>query len=139
MDHFILFYKVFGILMLFFVVYLVYARMSKPKKWPWYRTREVNRTKDNRGVMRSVSVSGESSGGEVTMSVFTGIFIILIISLFMVMAYFSIKLTMKRYEIAGDAIKQGNTGAAAAVLAPEIGEGIGGLIGGFKGNNNFGY
>jgi len=133
MEHLILFYSVFGILMLSFVVYLIYAKMSKPQKWPWYRTREVNKTKDNRGVMRSVSVSEESSGGQATTGVFAGIIFIVIISLFVVMAYFSIKLSMKRYEIAGDAIKKGNTNVAAAALAPEIGQGIGGVIGGFKG------
>lgn len=62
---------------------------------------------------------------------------ILVIGLMIVMIYFSIKLSLKRYEIAGDAIKQGHTGVAAAALAPEIGEGIGDVIGGITGNNRY--
>jgi len=62
---------------------------------------------------------------------------VLVIVLTIVMVYFSIKLSMKRYEIAGDAIKHGHTGVAAAALAPEIGEGIGDVIGGITGSNRY--
>ena len=41
-------------------------------------------------------------------------------------------MTMKRYEIAGQAIKQGNTGIAIAALSPEIGKGFGSILGTLK-------
>ena len=43
--------------------------------------------------------------------------------------YFNIK----RYQLVSTAIHSGNTGVALALLAPEIGEGVGSAIGTFPG------
>jgi len=54
-----------------------------------------------------------------------GIFIFLIFIIFFVgIVFISFKMTMTRYKIAGEAIKQGNTGVAATIMAPEIGQGF---------------
>ena len=54
-----------------------------------------------------------------------------------VMIYFNIKLSIKRYEIAENAIKHGHTGVATAALAPEIGEGISDAIVGITDTNRY--
>lgn len=133
MEKLVLFLTVVGILILFFTIYIVYAKVSKPPKWPWHKTTEVVTKKSRSGKMRSITTTESSSGGTVIGGIGVMLLIILFIGLFVVMIYFSIKMTMERYKIAGQAIKQGNTGVAAMVLAPEIGEGVGAGVQGLFG------
>jgi hypothetical protein len=105
--------------------YITYAAVYK--KCPF-----KPKPKDNPSKLTSVEYDDSQSPSIGVILIF-----VLVIGLMIVMIYFSIKLSMKRYEIAGDAIKHGHTGVAAAALAPEIGEGIGDAIGGITGSNRY--
>lgn len=106
-------------------VYTTIAWFSKPKLWPF--------KKHNKDKQRSLSYR-DADGDDYKPSTGSNVVVVLIgiilFIFFVVAMYFGIKMTMMRYKIAGDAIKQGNTGVAAAALAPEIGEGIGAAAGG---------
>ena len=69
------------------------------------------------------------------MSIFIGVIFVIILILIPIGIYFSYKTSMKRYEIAGEAMKQGNTTLAMTALAPEIGEGISSVFN--RNNNNY--
>ena len=69
------------------------------------------------------------------MSIFIGVIFVIILILIPIGIYFSYKTSMKRYEIAGQAMKQGNTTLAMTALAPEIGEGISSVFN--RNNNNY--
>lgn len=69
----------------------------------------------------SHSEGNKNSSATMLMGLFTVIFMIM----FAVGMYYSIKMSTERYKIAGQAIEKGDKGTAAAVLAPEIGEGVG--------------
>lgn len=131
-----LFLVTFVALFICFGVYLVYANVSKPKKWPFNTTKVVKKEKQPSGAMMYVQHSESNSGMSTGMSILVMIIFIAIIALIIVGAYFSIKMSMKRYEIAGEAIRRGNTGAATAVLAPEIGSGVGSALGGLFGSKH---
>lgn len=101
------------------LVYITYAAVKKkcPFKPKYKKSKLTSAEMDDN---QSTTIGG----------IGVAIIFILIIGLMIVAIYFSIKLSIKRYELAGDALKQGHTGVAAAALAPEIGEGIGDVIGG---------
>ena len=86
-----------------------------------FRKKEETKTKSQ----LSKSTNNTDSSG----SMF-GIFIFIIF--FVGIAFISFKMTMARYKIAGEAIKQGNTGIAAAIMAPEIGQGISSGLSGLR-------
>lgn len=132
MEKFVLFLTVFITLVIFFAIYLVVGKMSKHPMWPWHETKEVVTTKSSSGMLRSISTYESSSSKSVLGSIGIVLIVILFIALFIVLVFFSIKLSMKRYEIANQAIKEGNTGLAVSALAPEIGEGIGSVLGKFN-------
>jgi len=54
--------------------------------------------------------------------------ILLFLLVFVVIGYFSIKMTMARYDLANKALASGNGQLAMAALAPEIGSGIGSIF-----------
>lgn len=110
-------------MLLALLIYMIYAAIKK--KCPFKRKLEKS------SELTSVEIDDNQSftmGG-----IGIAIIFILVIGLMIVAIYFSIKLSIKRYELAGDALKHGHTGVAAAALAPEIGEGIGDAIGGITG------
>ena len=99
------------------------------KIWPFHKKNDDVKSKSARGLSKTNVENNNQSGlGAI------GIFIFIVFILFFVgIVFISFKITMARYKIAGEAIKQGNTTVAAAVLAPEIGQGINaGLSGLFR-------
>lgn len=66
------------------------------------------------------------------------VFIVIIMVLALALAIASIYTTIFRYKIAGEAIHSGNTGVAVAALSPEIGQGVGSILGDITGRR-FGY
>ena len=117
------------------LIYMIYAAIKK--KCPFKPKRKQSSKLTSAEILTSADMDGNQSfstaGG-----IGVAIIFILVIGLIIVAIYFSIKLSMKRYELAGDALKHGHAGVAAAALAPEIGTGIGDAIGGITGgmNNN---
>lgn len=106
-----------------FVVYIAYA--YKSKKWP-FQSKEQPKSNStlSETVVQMESTSTENSGiGILVLIIFIAVF-----ALSAIAAYFSVKMSMKRYGVAESALKQGNTGVAVAALSPEIGEGIGDVM-----------
>lgn len=66
------------------------------------------------------------------------VFIVIIMILVLALVIASIYTTVFRYKIAGEAIHSGNTGVAVAALSPEIGQGVGSILGDITGHR-FGY
>jgi Na+-transporting methylmalonyl-CoA/oxaloacetate decarboxylase gamma subunit len=136
MEHLIM---AVTLLVLLLLAYLLWARFSHPRRWPWSHEKEKTKTKDTL-YMRQDDDDDEEGGHAVVhhnrfMENFgSAILIALVVGLFIVLIYYAIKLDMKRYEIAGDAINKGNTGVAVAALAPEIGSGIGDALEGLMGS-----
>lgn len=120
-----------------FGAYLIYAFSAKPKKWPFLKSKKVETEKTPSGAMMTVTRSHSASPASVGGSILVVVIVIIFVALFIVGFYFSIKLTMKRYEIAGEAARQGNTGVALAAMAPELGQGIGSILGGITGNTHY--
>lgn len=58
------------------------------------------------------------------------IFVIILFIGFVALAIVGIWVSLKRYQLASEAIEKGDTGTAIAALSPEIGEGVGSVIGG---------
>jgi uncharacterized protein YpmB len=118
-------------------IYLIYAHSSEPKKWPFHTKEKVNQVdhESGDGSVFTVVHSKPLSNGDTIGSVFIIIFLIIFFALFIVGMYWSLKTSMKRYDIADDAIKKGHAGVAVAALSPEIGEGIGAAVSGLWGNN----
>jgi len=58
------------------------------------------------------------------------IILVLFLGTVLVIVGVSMYLSIKRYQLMGKAIAQGNTGTAIALAAPEIGSGIGSIFGG---------
>ena len=99
------------------------------KIWPFHKKNDdvKSKSKSVRGLSKT-TVENNQSGSAI------GIFIFIIFMLFFVgIIFISFKMTMARYKIAGEAIKQGNTTVAAAVMAPEIGQGITAGLSGLSG------
>jgi hypothetical protein len=115
-------------------IYLIHAYASKPKKWPFH-SKEKLKVVSNTGISTTVIQSTPSSTGNIIGTVLVLIFFIGIFSFFIVASYWSVKMSMKRYDIADSAIKKGNTGVAVAALSPEIGAGIGTAVSDLWGNN----
>ena len=99
------------------------------KIWPFHKKNDDVKSKSARGLSKTTVENNQSGSGTAI-----GIFIFIIFMLFFVgIIFISFKITITRYKIAGEAIKQGNTTVAAAVMAPEIGQGINaGLSGLFR-------
>lgn len=108
-------------------IYLNYA--GTHGKWPFIVNTKIISS------LKSRDTSNKNYSTELPVWAGLSIFIIFII-LFIVIIYFSIKTSMARYKLAGEALKSGNKGLAVAALAPEIGEGIGAGLGGLFGNQN---
>lgn len=116
-----------GLIFLTAGIYVAIAYFSEPKKWPFKKDDDKKKSDDKaQHAMQSFSDSGSTGtlGGVVAV-----IIVILFIGLFIFAMYWGIKMSMMRYQIAGDAIKKGNTGLALGALAPEIGEGVGYVVG----------
>lgn len=115
-----------------FIVYLIYA--SAYSLWPFKNKKSnINTTTTSkyssrlRGINNTPGVDDNkfSTGiGIILMMLFFGFFIFII--------YLVTRANIARYQLASQAIKSGQGGVAAAALAPEIGEGIGDLFGGFR-------
>lgn len=119
-----LFLIIFTILIVGFIIYLLYANLSKPKKWPFVKkTVIIKEVPTIHGLATVVRDEPVSTGNSVS-SIVGVIIIIIILAVSLVFIYIGMKITLKRYEIAGQAIKQGDTGVAVAALAPEIGQGV---------------
>ena len=126
MIHTILF--LLSLVFLLTGVYIAIAWFSKPKLWPF---KKHNKSKDKQHSLSYADTDKiDSSNPSTGSSVVAVIIVIIFIIFFIVAMYFGIKMSMMRYKIAGEAIKQGNTGVALGALAPEIGEGVGDLAGG---------
>ena len=98
------------------------------KIWPFHKKKPESKSKTNRGLSKTTN-NTDSSGA------MFGIFIFVIFIIFFIcIVFISFKMTMARYKIAGEAIKQGNTGVAAAIMAPEIGQGINTTLSGLRRN-----
>ena len=117
--------SIFLALLLTLIFYLIYA--SAYSTWPFQNARKNDDKKDVKGQM-DVKTDDEVKNMSTGEKIFMVIIFILFFGFFLVLAYFSIKASMYRYELASDAMKKGKTGIAAAALAPEIGEGIGDVI-----------
>lgn len=117
--------SIFLALLLTIIFYLIYA--SAYLKWPFQNARQDDK-KDVKGQMDIQTDSDSTKNMSTGEKVFMVIMFIIFFGFFIVLAYFSIKSSMYRYELASDAMKKGKTGIAAAALAPEIGEGIGDVI-----------
>ena len=114
-----------SIIALISIVFWILIASLIRKIWSFRKKKE---TKTKSGLSKSTN-NTDSSG-----SMF-GIFIFVIFIIFFVgIVFISFKMTMARYKIAGDAIKQGNTGVAAAIMAPEIGQGISSGLSGLRRN-----
>lgn len=115
---------IFATLLLVLSIYLVVAYQKK--LWPF---------KPKKPTTPSNAMMSQTRGGNdehTKLGVGAIIVIVLFIILFGVLMVIGIRLTIMRYQIAGEAIKQGNTGVALGALAPEIGSGIGSI---FHGSN----
>jgi uncharacterized membrane protein len=89
------------------------------KIWP-FNTKEPKDKSKSRGLSQANTTQSESGSGTIV-----GISLFFIFILFFVaIVFISFKMTMTRYKIAGEAIKQGNTAVATAIMAPEIGYGV---------------
>jgi hypothetical protein len=95
-------------------IYFIWAQNNN--KWPFHKDDkgDKNRFMKNK-YLRDIS-SGDSSG-----SMSFGVIIVLM--------YFATKASIARYQFAGEAMKHGNNAVAAAALAPEIGQGVGAVLG----------
>lgn len=129
MQHFIV---ALTLMLLLVLSYLAWARFSHHRRWPFksddtHDKKQHDITQHSQPEDKRPATKFMDGAGVVIITV-------LVIGLFIVLIYYSIKLDMKRYQIAGDAIQKGNTGVAVAALAPEIGTGIGDVFGGITGN-----
>ena len=100
------------------------------KIWPFTRKKPEKPEKPEKDVTKQSQMSSyessSSSQSSTPVSPFIGISLFILFMVFIIFIMFiSFKTSMARYKIAGDAVKQGNSGVAAAALAPEIGQGIG--------------
>ncbi len=122
-TNIILFYlaiTIFASLLLTFTIYIIWAQGHN--KWPFYK----KPAKDNLKIQKT-SFSYETSSSNIGIA---SIFIFVIFFIFVgLMIYFIVRANMERYKIAGQALKHGQGGVAAAALAPEIGEGISNAFG----------
>ena len=111
---------IFATLLLVLSIYLVVAYQKK--LWPF-------KPKKSKNVSSAMGQLDRYDGStETKISVGAIIVMVLFIILFIVLMIIGIRLTIMRYQIAGEAMKQGNTGVALGALAPEIGAGIGSAI-----------
>ena len=109
-----------------FIIYLIYA--SAHSLWPFKNTQKNNVKYSSKFRDINTSQNGDNN-------IPTGVMVllpILFFGLFIFIIYLVMRANVARYELASQAIKSGQGGVAAAALAPEIGEGIGGLINGFN-------
>ncbi|WBR14297.1 hypothetical protein pkur_cds_122 [Pandoravirus kuranda] len=60
-----------------------------------------------------------------------GRIVALVVLVLLLFIGFSIYLTIKRYQLIGEALRTGNTSVALAEAAPEIGAGVGTAVGAF--------
>ncbi len=120
----VLFITILFIFLISFVIYLSYAGLTTPQKWPFVKKKIVTQVKTSKGLSAVITTEPDQPMG-VAGKVFGAIFAIVFLALLIVIVYSSVRLSLRRYEIAGTAIKEGNTGIAAAALAPEIGQGVG--------------
>jgi hypothetical protein len=84
----------------------------------------VNELKTYNGTM-TTSIDEPATSVQTMGGIAFALVFILIIAFVIVGVY----LSLKRYEIASQALKRGDTSIAAAALAPEIGQGIGNIFG----------
>ncbi|AVK76812.1 hypothetical protein pmac_cds_124 [Pandoravirus macleodensis] len=61
----------------------------------------------------------------------SGWIVALVVLVLLLFIGFSIYLTIKRYQLIGEALRTGNTSVALAEAAPEIGAGVGSAVGAF--------
>jgi hypothetical protein len=105
-------------------IYFIWAQNNN--KWPFHKDDkgDKNRFMKNK-YLRDIS-SGDSSG---SMSFGVIMVFILFFICIIVLMYFATKASIARYQFAGEAMKHGNNAVAAAALAPEIGQGVGAVLG----------
>jgi hypothetical protein len=104
-------------------IYFIWAQNNN--KWPFHKSdNPKDRFLKNR-YLRDMSYS--DSSGSMSFGVIM-VFILFFICIIVLM-YFATKASIARYQFAGEAIKHGNNAVAAAALAPEIGQGVGAVLG----------
>lgn len=106
-------------------IYFIWAQGNN--KWPFHKSEQdsKNRMLKNR-YLRDINASADSSS---SMSFGVVVVFILFFVCIIVLMYFATKASIARYQFAGEAMKHGNNAVAAAALAPEIGQGVGAVLG----------
>jgi hypothetical protein len=102
------------------------------KIWPFHKDVKVSKSqsitnrKRSKNRLNDMSVDADNSN---SISPTIGIIIFVLFMLLMVfLGYVALRTNITRYQIAGDAIKSGNSGIAVAALSPDIGSGINNLF-----------
>ncbi len=120
---------IFTAVLLTFTIYLIWAQGHN--KWPFYKKSgtEIPKMQKSNTFYESRESSKEVNK-ESRISATAGIIIFFIFLIFIgIIIYFTMRANIERYKIAGDALRHGHAGVAAAALAPEIGAGIGNVLG----------
>lgn len=115
----------------FFIImicYMMYAKMSKPQKWPFVTHKSKKDVYVTQKGLVTLSYIEPATKTKSAISILFTIIALIFLAAFFAIAYIGMKMTIIRYKLIGEAMKSGNTGIAGGLMLPEVGAGINYLL-----------